>query len=263
MVRPVDPCPFGGMRGDASPRLGDAVPAASLRPGRRGVLKRPAPPPTPDTMLRPRPAANHATRLAAAGLSVFVVAAIALHLLRPDLDPVHSQMSLYLVGAWGWLLQAAYVALSVAMVGLAWGLLRDAEPAARSAAPLLMFVLGGLCLSATAYAWMDMPGVEASLEGLVHAITAQGAFLFAATGIVLQAMRLRLDRRWRAHLRWLLPWALACFAAIWVLALWRDLPRGLAQKAVIALIVGWLAAVTGLQARLAGARSSIGQRPTG
>lgn len=182
-------------------------------------------------------------RLALAGIALFVLAAIALHLLRHDLDPVHSQMSLYLIGPWGPLLQAAYVALSVAMAGLAWDAWRRAPPRARSVAPLSMFVLGGLCLSTTAYAWMDMPGLEPSAEGLVHAVTAQGAFLFTATAIVLQALRLRHDPRWRRHLRWVLPWALACFAAIWVLALWRDLPRGLSQKGVIALIVGWLGAV--------------------
>lgn len=71
----------------------------------------------------------------------------------------------------------------------------------------------------------------------------QGAFLFATTAIVLQALRFRRDPAWRQHVRWLLPWAVACFAAIWVLALWRDAPRGLAQKTVIAMIVGWLAAV--------------------
>ena len=64
--------------------------------------------------------------------------------------------------------------------------------------------------------------------------------LLATTGLVLQALRLRRDPAWQAQARWLLPWALACFAAVWVLALWRDLPRGLAQKAVIAMIVGWL-----------------------
>lgn len=180
------------------------------------------------------------------GIASFIAAALALHLLRPDLDPVSSQMSLYLIGAHGAWLQAAYVALGIAMIGLAVGLYRTLAADARSVAPLLCFALGGVSLSTTAYAWMDLPGVDASLEGLVHGVSAQAAFLFATTGVVLQAMRLRLDPRWRAHARWLLPWAVACFAAVWVLALWRDAPRGLAQKTVIALIVGWLSAVTGL-----------------
>lgn len=195
-----------------------------------------------------KPVRTHVSALwpavALAGIACFIAAAVALHLLRADLDALDSQMSLYLIGDWGPLLQAAYVALSVAMIGLAIGLYRSMDASARSAAPLLCFVLGGLSLSTTAYAWMDLPGVDASLEGLVHGITAQGAFLFATTALVLQALRFRRDAHWRGHARWLLPWAIACFAAVWVLASWRDLPRGLAQKGVIAMIVGWLAATT-------------------
>lgn len=199
--------------------------------------------PAPIPRHRPPPAW---TLPAAAGIAWFVAAAIALHLLRPELDPVHSQMSRYLVGDWGPLLQSAYAALGVAMVFLAIGLYRTMPPPARSAAPVLLFTLGAVSLTVTAYAAMDLPGVDASLEGFIHGITAQGAFLFATSALVLQALRFRHDSRWRRHARWLLPWAVACFAAIWVLALWRDAPRGLAQKTVIAMIVGWLAAVSAL-----------------
>lgn len=186
---------------------------------------------------------RHWAHLALAALSAFVFAACALHLRRGDLDPVAHPMSLYLIGDWGAALQAAYVALGLAMVGLGWGLYRSLAAPARSAAPLVLFALAAASLSTTAYAWMDLPGVDASLEGLVHGISAQAAFLFATTALVLQALRLRHDPAWRRDARWLLPWALACFAAIWVLALGRDLPRGLAQKTVIAMIVGWLGTV--------------------
>ncbi len=179
--------------------------------------------------------------LALGSLATFVIAALALHGLRPDLDPVHSQMSLYLIGDWGALLQLAYVALAMGMTALAIGLHRAMVPAARSAAPLLLFVLAGAALTTTAYAWMDLPGIDRSLEGLVHGISAQAAFLFATTAMVLQALRLRLDPHWRRAWPGLLAWALLCVASIWVLALWRDAPRGLSQKLVIALIVGWLA----------------------
>ncbi|WP_233198718.1 MULTISPECIES: DUF998 domain-containing protein [Luteimonas] len=171
---------------------------------------------------------------------------MALHLLRPELDPVRSQMSLYLIGDWGPLLQAAYATLGIAMIALAWGLYQATVPAARSGAPLLLFVIGGMSLTTTAYAWMDLPGVDASFEGLVHGVSAQAAFLCTATGIVLQAWRLRVDPGWRAQAGWLLPWALLCFASVWMLALWREAPRGLAQKTVIALLIGWLAAATAL-----------------
>jgi len=66
---------------------------------------------------------------------------------------------------------------------------------------------------------------------------------------MLQAWRLRHDPRERRHANLLLAWAVLCFVAIWVLAFWREAPRGLAQKAVIALIVGWLAAACGVLRR--------------
>ena len=91
---------------------------------------------------------------------------------------------------------------------------------------------------------MDLPGVDRSFEGLIHGISAQGAFLFSTTGMVLQALRFCVDPAWRAVAAWALPWATVCFASIWVLAAWRDAPRGLAQKTVIALIVAWLACVS-------------------
>ncbi|RXR06598.1 DUF998 domain-containing protein [Pseudoxanthomonas composti] len=178
---------------------------------------------------------------ALASLAAFVLASLALHALRPELDPVRSQMSLYLIGKGGHLLQAAYCGLSVGMVALALGLYRALAPAARSAAPLLLFALAGLSLTVTAFAWMDMPGVDRTVEGLIHGVSAQAAFLFATTGAILQALRFGHDPAWRGHRRWALPWALACFGAVWVLALWREAPRGLAQKAVIGLILGWMA----------------------
>ena len=200
------------------------------------------------------------SRLTLAGIGLFLATAVGLHLLRPDLDPVRHPLSFYLVGPWGGVLQAAYVALALSMLALAWGVYRALPATARSAAPLLAFCLAGASLCVTAFAHTDPPGGERTLEGLVHGISAQGAFLFATTGLVLQALRLRLDPRWRAAARWLLPWALACFAAVWVLAVWRDLPRGLAQKAVVAMIVTWLGSVAWLAPAQSRARNAATRR---
>ena len=45
----------------------------------------------------------------------------------------------------------------------------------------------------------------------------------------------------RSRLAW--GWAWLCFAALWLHVLWRDSPRGLGQKRMIALVPGWLALV--------------------
>ena len=224
-------------RGGSGTARGPHEGPRNAAPGRTHAT--PGPPPTmPDS----RPPRSGPAWLA--GLAVFVLAALALHLLRPDLDPVRHQMSLYLIGPWGPLLQGAYLALAMAMLGLAWGLYRSAprrRAAPRHCWPSRWRARG----STTAYAWMDIPGTDRTLEGLVHGISAQGAFLFATTGLVLRSLRLRHDPRWRAPARWLLPWALACRGGLGAGVVART-AAWLAQKAVIAMIVGWLAATAGL-----------------
>src|SRR5690606_39064781 len=63
-----------------------------------------------------------AGNLALAGVLAFLLAAAAVHVIRGDLDWVHAQMSLYLVGPGGRLLQAGYCAMAGALVLLATGL---------------------------------------------------------------------------------------------------------------------------------------------
>lgn len=180
---------------------------------------------------------------ALSSLAAFAITAIALHPLRPDLSVVDSQMSLYLIGPWRHLLQVGYVWLGAGMLALGIGLRRAMAPAAHSGAPLLMFALAAAALSVTAFAWTDRPGGTPTLQGWVHGTSAMSAFLCATTALVLQSLRFGQDPHWRPRRRWALPWALLCFAAVWVLALWRQAPRGLTQKLVIALILGWLFAV--------------------
>lgn len=188
-----------------------------------------------------RTPASWAGGIALCGIGLFLLAGIGLHLLRPDLDWVHAQMSLYLLGPEGRWLQAGYCAMAVAIVVLGLGLYRALAPPARSAAPLLLFVLAALSLCVTAFAYTDLSGVPPSLTGWVHGVSAQAAFLCLTTAMLLQSWRLRADRHWRRSFGSAFALAAVAFAGIWVLALWRELPRGLAQKSVILVIGAWLA----------------------
>lgn len=179
--------------------------------------------------------------IAITAVAAFIVSAIAVHLLRPGLDGAHQQLSVYLVGPWSGLLQAGYVTLGVGILSLAAALYRAPPPAARSAAPLLLFAIAAPSLAVTAFAPMRFPGEELRLVHLVHGSSAQAAFLCTTTAMVLQAWRLRHAPGWRPQAPLLLAWAAACFAGVWVLALAPGLPRGLSQKVLVAMIVAWLA----------------------
>lgn len=148
-------------------------------------------------------------------------------------------MSVYLVGPWGWLLQAGYVALALGIAVLAVDLYRLPQAPRRSAAPLLLFAIGAVSLVVTALAPMRFPGEDLRLVHLVHGTSAQAAFLCTTAAMVLQAWRLRHAVAWQKFAPALLVGALACFAGVWVLALVGDLPRGLSQKVLVAGIVVW------------------------
>lgn len=197
-------------------------------------------PPTSHAASRPR---SQLASVALGGIALFFFAAVAVHLLRPALDGVHAQLSVYLVGPWSPLLRAGYVALAAGILALAIALYRVPPPASRSAAPLLLFAIAAPALAITAFAPMRFPGEDVRLVHVVHASTAQAAFLCTTAAMLLQAWRLRAAEGWRRISPALLAWAAACFGGVWVLALVRELPRGASQKLLVLMILAWLCAV--------------------
>ncbi len=177
---------------------------------------------------------------ALAGVLAFAVVCTAMQWLRSDLDWLRAPLSFYLVDAHGLWVRTVYTGLSLALVLLGVGYYRALSPTARSAAPLLLFVVAGIALTVTAWAGTNRPQRPPTFEGLVHGMAAQTAFLCVTTAMLLQAWRFRRDPVWRGRFGLAFGLAAACFVAMWVHALWRDAPRGLTQKVVIALILLWL-----------------------
>lgn len=177
---------------------------------------------------------------ALAGVSFFAVVCAAAQFVRSDLDWMRAPLSFYLVDPHGGWVQAAYVALAAALVSLGWGWYLGLRREARSAAPLLLFASAGLALSVTAFAETGRPGQPPVFEAFVHGVAAQAAFLCLTVAMLLQAWRLRGDPRWRHRFAAAFVLAAVAFAGMWVLALWRDAPRGLLQKVEIVVILSWL-----------------------
>lgn len=187
-----------------------------------------------------RPCPRKFGNLALLGLLLFIAAAIAVQVLRGDLDWMSAPLSFYLLDAYGHWLQAAYFMLAVALCSLGAGYYLALEGRRRSIAPWLLFTCAGIGLCVTALAHSNLPGRAPTLEGFVHGTAAQTAFLCVSTAMLLQSYWLRVDPRWRSRFPLAFMLALTCFAAIWVDALWHGLPRGLEQRLVIALILAWL-----------------------
>jgi hypothetical membrane protein len=183
---------------------------------------------------------RHLGTVALCGMLAFATICLAAQWLRPDLDWTRVPMSFYLIGPYGGLVRGAYflMAASLVLIGSGWYLALSRR--SRSAAPLLLFSIGAVSLCVTALQRTNTAGLPPTFEGYVHGVASQTAFLCTVTAMILQAMRLRRDPAWR---HWFAPasgYAIACFAALWIQALWRELPRGSSQKFLMLAIVLWL-----------------------
>lgn len=129
--------------------------------------------------------------------------------------------------------------MAIAALGIA--LYRHSVGPRRSAAAPLLFTVSALGLATVAIGDSWLPQATPLLAPLVHGVAANTAFLCASVGMLLQAWYLRREPGWQRSAALLWGWAWLAFALLWLHVLWRDgPPRGLGQKLVIAVIVGWL-----------------------
>ena len=179
--------------------------------------------------------------LAVLGLQFFLVVALVLQYRRSDLDWVTAPLSFYLMGPYSAWLINAYFMLAACILLVGFGFHRELTPEARSGPTLLLFSVSALCVCTVALAHTDLPGTaHFTPQGLLHNSAAILAFVSAASGMLLQAWRLRYDPRWRPRHSRALMLALLIFAVLLAYALLKQLPRGAMQKSAILLIVVWL-----------------------
>jgi hypothetical membrane protein len=178
--------------------------------------------------------------IALLGVAVFAAACGTVQFLRTDYDWLDVPLSFYVLGRYGSIVAVGYFVLAPGLVALGLGWYRALDRGARSAAPLLLFMAAAMALCVTAAASTDVPDGPHTLHGLVHVLAAMATFLCVTVAMLLQSWRLRLDARWRARFLPAFGLAIIAFIALWLDALVKSLPRGLAEKVVIALILLWL-----------------------
>ncbi len=191
---------------------------------------------------RERALARNLGTVALVAIAWFLATVVAVQALRDDLDWIRAPLSFYLIGPYGPWLQFAYVTLASAIAVLAIGYYRVTATGSGRQAVLLLFMLGAVALAITAQAETDLGGGRKLTVGaIVHAISAPLAFLGTTLGMLGQSWRFRADPHWRRCFAIAFGLAVVCFAALWIHALWRELPRGLSQKLVVLAILAWLA----------------------
>ncbi|MGH8116380.1 MAG: DUF998 domain-containing protein [Rhodanobacteraceae bacterium] len=178
--------------------------------------------------------------VALVGVGVFAVVCGAVQFLRTDYNPLGMPLSFYVIGPYGRVVEGSFFVLAVGLAALGAGCYRALARGARSAAPLLLFVVAAIALCITAVEFTDIPGQPSTLHGYVHVIAAVVSFLCVTVAMLLQSWRFRLDARGRDRFRSAIAIAAVAFVALWIDAVARPIPRGLGEKIVIVLILIWL-----------------------
>jgi len=180
--------------------------------------------------------------LALTGVLFYFLVAAVLQFLRPDYSFMGTPLSFYLLGPYSGWLHAAFYALAIAIASLAVGCYFASAPQARSAAALVLFILGAAGVVVTALASTDTSD-KLSVHGAIHLLAAVVAFIATSSGMLIQSWRFRQDPNWRKRFRPALQLAAFEFLVLLIYTLAHIPASGFMEKLTIVLILLWLGQV--------------------
>jgi hypothetical protein len=181
--------------------------------------------------------------LSIAGVTWFAVAIVALHALRPDLDPIVYATSQYAVGPYGWLMSSAFFSMSLASFALALGLARGVPAPARSRSGINLLCIWATGVLIAMMFPLDPVGVPPTLSHTIHQGTAPFTFLSLAVGMFLVSWRFKHDQHWMPLHRTALILSLivlAAFVATFITFISGSAIFGLVQRITLAVAATWL-----------------------
>jgi hypothetical protein len=196
--------------------------------------------------------------LAMSGSAGFALLLLALHFLRPDLNPIAQPGSAYALGAFGWLMTLAFFSFGLGGWALVLALARGAPSGAHSRAGLALVAAWATSILLAGLFPMDPLGSTPTPSGAIHDLSGFLGFLCWIVGAFLVARRLwasdRSNRAWQALLALsvLMP---AGYAGTALSFATRQPFTGLVQRLFLATIIVWIIlAANSLRARTGEAR---------
>ena len=194
----------------------------------------------PDTRLaRDGPLTRVLGVVALIGIAFITVTCLLVQFLRTDLNWISTSMSIYVTGPYGTWVRASFYAPAPGIAALGIGWYRALDRRARSVLPMILFITSAIALCILASFTADPTRWPVTLHGNIHQWAAFATFLCITTAALLQSLRLRLDPGRRVHFIEATAIASVCVVYFWIYAL-SPIPRGLGEKAVIALVLAWL-----------------------
>lgn len=184
-------------------------------------------------------------RVIQAAVLYYVVAALILHVLQPDISPLALPMSIYVLGRGGFLMTLTFFALAIALLATASALGRRLPGAWTRHAGLFFMMLAALATMVAGTFPNDgrpPPLLPVTRTGWTHMFAGMVAFPSFLLGPFFLTLALRRQEEWRsmypalASVVVLLALSVIAFVTI---AAPRDL-AGIAQRVVFVLLFAWL-----------------------
>lgn len=176
-------------------------------------------------------------------VAYYVVAVVALHVLRPEYDPVSRVTSNYAVGPYGYLMTATFFALAAALLALSLALSRTLVQQARTRVGLALLVAAALGVIVAGILPTDVTPDDSpvSATGLVHILAGVSAFLCITVAALVVSRKLDRDPKWRAAKQPALLLAFAIVVGLVISIVAQPLGgRGIGQRIFLGTVLLWL-----------------------
>lgn len=136
-------------------------------------------------------------RMTIATVAYYVVALVAMHLLRRDLDPLTVPMSAYAIGAYGSLMTTTFFVLGAGLFAAGLGLLQAFPRAGIAKVAFAFMVIASIGVIVAGIFPADWPPPFVSTSAKVHQMAAMIAFPAMTLAPVLFSLKFRSDPRWQ------------------------------------------------------------------
>lgn len=181
--------------------------------------------------------------IALAGIVYYTVVFIALHFLRPDINPISQFTSDYSFGPFRLLIITAYFSMSLGSLALVVGLYQGISQQARSLFGLAFLGVWVLGLLIAGVFPLDPNDTQQTIAGTIAQVSAPLHVLSLAIGAILISRGFRQDDNWRSFHSTSLPLSLimlVLFIGVGITTA-RGLEfAGLGQRLFIAAALTWL-----------------------
>ena len=175
-------------------------------------------------------------------IAYFAFAIVALHFLRPDLNPLSRPTSEYAVGEYGFLMSTAFFSMSVASFSLLIGLYKGVPKPAQSRIGLILLGVWGTGVLVAMMFPINREGTDLTTVNIIHRTNGPLIFLCLSVGAVLISRRVRLDDKWQSFYRTALTLSLIMLALFFITGAniaAKSGFEGLCQRTFLLVFVTW------------------------